>query len=243
MRSHERAYDVLVVGAGVAGLAAANTLQAEGLRTLTLEARDRIGGRVWTCRVTETPIDMGVSWVHGVNANPVARMLGEAGATLRRTLAPLALGLDTRLHSPARVIVDTGDSVVISTGSADFRAAAAIVTVPLGVLKSDAITFAFALSKAKRKALNALQMGNLHKIFLEFARSFWDDTQTIGIICSDKYWREFINVSKEVERPALIALHCGKAASELARMSNDEIAASAFNALQSAYPDATPPSL
>ena len=42
--------DLLVVGAGVAGLSAARTAVAAGLRCLVLEARDRVGGRVWTSR-------------------------------------------------------------------------------------------------------------------------------------------------------------------------------------------------
>ena len=46
----EQRYDVIVIGAGVSGLAAAKALQAAGHRTLTLEARDRIGGRIFTDR-------------------------------------------------------------------------------------------------------------------------------------------------------------------------------------------------
>jgi monoamine oxidase len=41
---------VLIVGAGLAGLAAARELEDHGLRTSIVEARDRVGGRVWTCR-------------------------------------------------------------------------------------------------------------------------------------------------------------------------------------------------
>ena len=156
-------------------------------------------------------------------------------------VAPLAQGLDIRLRSPVRAIADTGEGVVVSTGAGEFHAGAAIVTVPLGVLKSGAITFTPALSKAKRRALKALRMGNLHKCFLEFPHAFWDDTQTIGLLRADTYWREFINVTKEVGRPMLVALHSGEAASRLARMPKEEIAARAFDALRSAYPNAAPP--
>ena len=56
--------DVVVVGAGAAGLAAAKTLMAQGLSVAVVEARDRIGGRAWTESETfGVPFDHGCSWV------------------------------------------------------------------------------------------------------------------------------------------------------------------------------------
>ncbi len=60
--------DVLVVGAGVAGIAAARTLHARGLSCLVLEAKDRIGGRAYT---DATGFDHGASWLHQANDNPL----------------------------------------------------------------------------------------------------------------------------------------------------------------------------
>lgn len=60
--------DVLVVGAGVAGIAAARTLHARGLTCLVLEAKDRIGGRTYT---DATGFDHGASWLHQANDNPL----------------------------------------------------------------------------------------------------------------------------------------------------------------------------
>ena len=59
--------DVLVVGAGIAGLAAAERLAAAGRRVLVLEARDRIGGRIHTAHDPELdiPIELGAEFVHG----------------------------------------------------------------------------------------------------------------------------------------------------------------------------------
>ncbi len=56
--------DVIVVGAGAAGLSAARTLVDAGKRVLVLEARDRIGGRVWTDR-THGIIARGAEFIHG----------------------------------------------------------------------------------------------------------------------------------------------------------------------------------
>jgi len=59
--------DVLVVGAGAAGLAAARELAESRLSVTVLEARTRIGGRIWTVRdpMAALPIEMGAEFVHG----------------------------------------------------------------------------------------------------------------------------------------------------------------------------------
>ncbi|MDO0939333.1 NAD(P)/FAD-dependent oxidoreductase [Streptomyces sp. DG2A-72] len=56
-------YDAIVVGAGYAGVTAARELEAKGLRTVVLEARERIGGRVWTRPFAGRTIDIGGTWV------------------------------------------------------------------------------------------------------------------------------------------------------------------------------------
>ena len=59
--------DVLILGAGAAGLAAAGELVGSGVSVQVLEARDRIGGRIWTIRPGEPnlPIELGAEFVHG----------------------------------------------------------------------------------------------------------------------------------------------------------------------------------
>lgn len=59
--------EVLCVGAGVAGLSAARDLSARGIRVTILEARDRIGGRIFTHRDADSavPIELGAEFVHG----------------------------------------------------------------------------------------------------------------------------------------------------------------------------------
>lgn len=67
-------YDVVVVGAGVAGLTAARKLQASGLRVAVVEAQDRVGGRVSTDYTTfSRPFEQGAQWLHQdkPNQNPL----------------------------------------------------------------------------------------------------------------------------------------------------------------------------
>lgn len=67
--------DVVVVGAGAAGIAAARRVQFANRKVVVVEASNRIGGRCWTD--TETfgvPFDRGARWLYTQNANPVARL-------------------------------------------------------------------------------------------------------------------------------------------------------------------------
>ncbi len=63
--------DVVVIGAGSAGIAAARTAQAQGLTVVVLEAMDRIGGRAFTDTATfGSPFDVGCAWLHKADDNP-----------------------------------------------------------------------------------------------------------------------------------------------------------------------------
>ena len=66
---------ILVIGAGLAGLAAARECQRLGHQVTVLEARDRIGGRINTSKVwPDLPLDLGASWIHGVEGNPLTKL-------------------------------------------------------------------------------------------------------------------------------------------------------------------------
>jgi monoamine oxidase len=70
-----REAEALVVGAGIAGLRAAQMLRQKNLYVIVLEARERIGGRVWTDRSWENvPLDLGASWIHGITGNPLTAL-------------------------------------------------------------------------------------------------------------------------------------------------------------------------
>jgi phytoene dehydrogenase-like protein len=64
-------FDVVIVGAGVAGLSAARALQEGGLSVQILESKDRIGGRAYTDNDTfAVPFDHGCAWMSGGPSNP-----------------------------------------------------------------------------------------------------------------------------------------------------------------------------
>ncbi len=75
-------YDVAVIGAGAAGLAAARMLHDAGARVIVIEARPRIGGRIWTERSCGWyPIELGAELIHGAQTSTV-ELAEKAGLTL-----------------------------------------------------------------------------------------------------------------------------------------------------------------
>ena len=271
---------VIVVGAGIAGLAAARELQRAGYTVEVLEAREPIGGRIHTSRRwKDAPMDLGASWIHETEGNPLTALAREAGA---RTVAtsydrstgygrsglPFSAAETRRMESlqaqieavieraqaadadqPLRAAIEAGldwrslsagdrelaelllnstieheyagslrelstwwwdddagfdggdvlfpdgfgaltdflatgldiatgcvvegieweaQGVRVHAGARTRRADHALVSVPLGVLKTGAIEFSPALPQSKRKAIDALAMGVLNKCFLRF---------------------------------------------------------------------------
>src|SRR5947207_7623327 len=71
--------DVVIIGAGAAGVAAASRLASAAIRVLVLEARNRIGGRAWTKHTGGFPLDLGCGWLHSADENEwsaIAKKLG-----------------------------------------------------------------------------------------------------------------------------------------------------------------------
>jgi monoamine oxidase len=77
-------YDVLIIGAGVAGLNAGRLLAEAGRRVAILEARNRIGGRIWTQAISaddspvQIPVELGAEFVHGLPPETWS-LIGQAG--------------------------------------------------------------------------------------------------------------------------------------------------------------------
>jgi monoamine oxidase len=80
--------DVIVIGAGLAGLGTATRLRELGLRCIVLEASGRIGGRAWTTHPVELGgawFDMGAVWLHDAEHNPLVPIAHAVGAPLLRS--------------------------------------------------------------------------------------------------------------------------------------------------------------
>lgn len=72
---------VLVVGAGIAGLAVANALTHAGVECVVLEGRDRADGRLHTVDLGGSPVDLGGSWIHMPDGNPLSAIARLAGVS------------------------------------------------------------------------------------------------------------------------------------------------------------------
>jgi monoamine oxidase len=111
-----RGKSVIVIGAGLAGLAAARDLATAGAEVTVLEARDRIGGRIWTSRLwPDLPMDLGASWIHRTEGNPLTELADAAGIDRLATSYDSALSLDfagqeadlTAAYDAAEAIIET----------------------------------------------------------------------------------------------------------------------------------------
>lgn len=333
---------VLVIGAGVAGLAAASALRNAGRQVVVIEARERIGGRTWTADFGGAPVDLGAAWIHGTRGNPVADFarrngigwrlaevidatiaafdphegfvslddlvtyvaltqtgfeesigelraalgpgaslapaidlyldrIGLAGARRRwadfglrqgivelfyggpadltsldaifedaefdggnqfpdggytRIVEALASGLDVRTGEVVETIGRDESGVTVETSRATHRGSHAIVTVPLGVLKSDTIRFEPPLPERKQQAIARLDMGNFEKVVLRFPRPFWlDEGNNTTVYFSDTYGEHPIqfDLSRFTGQPDLLCFSGGRFARSLADRSDDEV--------------------
>jgi monoamine oxidase len=75
-----READIVVIGAGAAGIAAARRVQAANRKVILLEAANQVGGRCLTDTSTfEAPFDRGARWMHNPETNPMVRLARNAG--------------------------------------------------------------------------------------------------------------------------------------------------------------------
>jgi monoamine oxidase len=342
---------IVVIGAGVSGLAAATALTDRGFPVVVLEGRDRIGGRVWTSHALRHPLDLGAGWIHGTHGNPltalartagvrtvvthydneytygpdgaplsdghVARMERDfryfmreiedpredletdisLGAAIRGIAARdgdwtadelreldyslnteleheyagdvdelslfwwdsgtdydgpdvlfpdtgyewlpqlLAEGLDVRLGHVVRRVEWGPGGVNVVTDQRALSAAAAIVTLPLGVLKAGHVEFRPGLPAAKQAAIARLGMGLLDRVWLRFPRVFWDaDADVLGYVSPTKgHFCEWYSLAKHTGEPLLLGFNAAAHARELEARSDAEIVAEAMSVLRTIY--------
>ncbi|MGD8190184.1 FAD-dependent oxidoreductase [Brevibacillus ginsengisoli] len=244
--------DVIVVGAGVAGLAAAHTLHTQGFRVMVLEARDRIGGRVWTDKTTGTAVDLGTSWIHTMDYSNPMKFLASTYELAHRDQADFTVGfdqflnhmregLDIRLNHVAYQIYHNEQEVGIGTYNGLFRAKYAVITLPLGVLKKGTVSFRPALPDRKQLAINRLGTGHLNKFYLQFANVFWEkDARTLEVGTSNTQLNEYLNLFKFTNQPVLVGSFSADAAKQMENWSDQEIVDQAMASLRTKYGQSIP---
>lgn len=105
-------YDVIIIGAGISGLSAAQELVKNGFKPLVLEGRDRVGGRIYTVTPWGSPTDLGASWIHNFEGNPLYA-LAQANQIQLIPTPSSNMGSFAPFESDPRVIYYDGDGVKI----------------------------------------------------------------------------------------------------------------------------------
>jgi monoamine oxidase len=98
-------YDIAVIGAGAAGLAAGLSLQASSRSFVVLEARDRIGGRTFTdTKSLGLPFDCGAHWLHAAAQNPFTKIADRLGYRYKADISWAdSIMLMARTRAPAHL--------------------------------------------------------------------------------------------------------------------------------------------
>ena len=128
--------DVIVLGGGIAGLVVARDLGERGLRVAVLEARDRLGGRTWSRRLTghDVVVEFGGTWISRELQPEVAREVARydlavrTGEPFRRAVwagsggrieGATALEVFGELYAPARAAIDAAVAAIRAAYAAD----------------------------------------------------------------------------------------------------------------------------
>lgn len=124
-------------------------------------------------------------------------------------------------------------------GEPEIQYDAALVTVPLGVLKQGTIAFDPPLSDERQAAIDHMGMGVLDKLYLLFDAPFWDQDKTTILTPETglprgqfNYW---INFQKYLDVPIIMAFNAGAAARALSGETDEDMVNRALDTLRQAY--------
>lgn len=154
----------------------------------------------------------------------------------------LAQDIDIRLDRKVISIDFSEELVQISTNQEDFEADYVLLTVSLGVLKENIISFTPPLSTGIEQAINNLKMGSVNKFLCVWDTPFWDtDLQYIGYTSEIKgKFNYFINVKKFSDANALMAFSFGDYSKQTESMSDADVIDDIMNQLKSIYGNGIP---
>ncbi|PWA52998.1 Amine oxidase [Artemisia annua] len=158
-------------------------------------------------------------------------------------LQALAKDIDIRLnHRVTRISNGPSEVMVTVEGGRTFVADAAIITIPIGVLKANLIEFEPKLPEWKASAIADLGMGNENKIALRFDNVFWPNVELLGTVASTSYsCGYFLNLHKATGHPVLVYMAAGRFAYDLEKLSEEAAANFAMLQLKKMFPQATEP--
>ncbi|XP_077243793.1 polyamine oxidase 2-like [Tasmannia lanceolata] len=161
----------------------------------------------------------------------------------RPVINTLAKGLDFRLSHRVTKIArrPNGVKITVEDGKT-FVADAAVIAVPLGVLKAKSIKFEPRLPDWKEEAVADLAIGTENKIALHFDKVFWPNVEFLGVVASTTYeCSYFLNLHKATGHPVLVYMPAGRLAHDIEKMSDEAAANFAFLQLKRILPDASEP--
>jgi len=150
----------------------------------------------------------------------------------------LAQGLDIRLaHKVLHIAYQENGKVHVVTNKGVFEADIVLCTLPLGVLKADAVKFSPPLPIDKVTSINRLGFGLLNKLVLFFPKVFWDaNADYIGYTSDNRgEFFLFINMYKVVGSPVLVAMIAGQAAYQIETLTGEEVVGKAMMLLHKIY--------
>ncbi|GLT97364.1 hypothetical protein SLE2022_149320 [Rubroshorea leprosula] len=155
----------------------------------------------------------------------------------------LAKDIDIRLNSRVARISNGCNKVVITVEDGmSFVVNAAIITVPLGILKANLIQFEPKLPEWKVSAISDIGVGNENKIALRFDEVFWPNVELLGTVAPTSYTcGYFLNLHKATGHPVLVYMAAGRFAYDLEKQSDESAVNFVMLQLKKMFPDATKP--
>jgi monoamine oxidase len=154
----------------------------------------------------------------------------------------LAEGLDIRLNQIVNLVEYSVDGVKVTTTQSIFEGDFAVITLPLGVLKSGSVSFDPPLPAAKQAAIRNLGMSVLNKVYLYFPEVFWDRhvewIEYLGERTGE--WAAALNLYPYIQQPVLVLFNAGEYGLTIEAMSDEQLIQKAMDMLRVVYGENIP---
>ena len=156
-----------------------------------------------------------------------------------RLPAQLAQGLDVRLEHVVSHVAWSATGVTVTTDRGTMTADSAVVTVPVGVLRSEQFAIEPAIPEPNASALGRLEMNAFEKIFLRFPTKFWDDD--VYVVRQQgpesRWWHSWYDLTGLHGTPTLLTFAAGPAARAIREWDDERIVDSVLDQLRRLYGD------